>query len=164
MTVMPRTGPLDFTARLIATAGGAGHVPLMPGTAGALVGVGLFLAVASLGMGQFYFPGLVILTAAGVWAAGKVEAHYGHDAPVIVIDEVVGQLIALAPIGPWDGSMLLRVVAGFALFRFFDILKPFPIRRLEGFGGGFGVMADDIGAGVFALLGAQILGRLVEIP
>jgi phosphatidylglycerophosphatase A len=141
------------TAVLIATAGGAGFVPAMPGTAGALVGVGIFALAVWSGLLWLYLPLLVILTIAGTWAAGRVEEVYGHDAASIVIDEVVGQMIALAVVA---GTILAEIVPltilGFLLFRFFDILKPFPIRRLEKLPGGVGVMADDVGAGIYALL------------
>jgi phosphatidylglycerophosphatase A len=163
MMAMPRIGLVERTARLVATSGGAGFVPRMPGTAGAAVGVLLYLGMVGLEWSWLYLPAILVLTIAGVWAAGRVEGVYGHDAPVIVIDEVVGQLIAFGSVAASGSGLLAHTVLGFALFRFFDILKPFPIRRLEAFSGGFGVMADDIGAGVFALLAARILERLMEI-
>ena len=141
------------TAVLIATAGGAGFVPGMPGTAGALVGVGIFGLAVWSGLLWLYLPLLLVLTISGAWAAGRVEQIYGHDASRIVIDEVVGQMIALALVaGTIRAEIVPLTILGFLLFRFFDILKPFPIRRLEKLPGGVGVMADDVGAGIYALL------------
>jgi phosphatidylglycerophosphatase A len=100
------------------------------------------------------FPLLVAATTiAGVWAASRVEPMYGHDSPKIVIDEVAGQMLTLAFASRSDSrEVLTAAVLGFLLFRFFDILKPFPIRRLEHLHGGFGVVADDLGAGFYALV------------
>ena len=151
--MMPEDTAVERTAVLIATAAGAGLMPGMPGTAGALVGVGIFALAVWSGLFWLYLPLLLVLTIAGTWAAGRVEERYGHDASRIVIDEVVGQMIALALIsGTARTSLVPLTVLGFLLFRFFDILKPFPIRRLERLPGGVGVMADDVGAGIYALL------------
>jgi phosphatidylglycerophosphatase A len=149
----------DRIAIGIATAGGAGYVPLAPGTAGALVGVGIYVLIQTLGLNLFYVPILAVLTIAGVWAATRVEFIYGHDASRIVIDEVVGQMLALGFVlrsGP--RALTVGVVLGFLLFRVFDILKPFPIRRLENLPGGVGVVADDLAAGLYA----HVVLRLIE--
>jgi phosphatidylglycerophosphatase A len=97
---------------------------------------------------------VVALFFAGVWAAAVHAAALGAPDPgPVVVDEVCGQLVALAllPAG-W-----LPVAVSFALFRFFDIIKPGPIRRLERLPGGWGIMADDVGAG----LAAAVLSRLI---
>jgi len=125
----------------------------MPGTAGALLGAGIYLAANAAGLLWLYAPLLAVLGVAGVWAAGRAEKMYGHDASIIVIDEVVGQMVALGFASRTSPEELASgVIPGFLLFRFFDILKPFPIRRLERFPGGLGVMIDDIAAGVYAFL------------
>jgi phosphatidylglycerophosphatase A len=103
-----------------------------------------------------------VLFAAGVWAGGQVVAASGvEDDQRIVIDEVVGQLVTLAPLLAWPGWSLrgaggwLAVVTGFVAFRVFDVWKPGPVRIAdERVGGGFGVMLDDLVAGV---LGAAAL-------
>lgn len=88
-------------------------------------------------------------TMIGVWAANRVEASSGRKDPsIVVIDEVVGQLIALTLV-PLSSSFLV-IVLGFIAFRVFDIWKPYPIRRLEALESGLGVMADDVLAGVYA--------------
>ncbi|NTV81952.1 MAG: phosphatidylglycerophosphatase A, partial [Candidatus Aminicenantes bacterium] len=87
------------------------------------------------------------------YSAVHAAEHGRPDPGRIVIDEVVGQLLALAFLpGAW-----VPVAVAFALFRFFDIIKPWPIRRLERLPGGWGIMADDVGAG----LAAAVLGRLI---
>jgi phosphatidylglycerophosphatase A len=104
-----------------------------------------------------------VLTLVGIWAAWSVEAVYGHDASRIVIDEVVGQMLTLAIVSRTSPSSVASgTILGFLLFRIFDILKPFPIRRLELLPGGVGVMADDVGAGLYALVVLLITEPLVE--
>ena len=81
------------------------------------------------------------------WAASGAAAHWGlRDPGAVVVDEVAGQMVALAllPLSP------ATMAAGFLLFRLFDIVKPFPARRLESLPGGFGIMADDLAAGLYA--------------
>ena len=136
----------------LATAGGAGLAPLAPGTAGSLVGVAIALPLIRSGSALLYLTVALVLLAAGVWSAGHVEVIYGHDASRIVIDEVVGQMITLAAV-MWTVALPATAawILGFLLFRFFDILKPFPLRRLERLPRGLGVMADDVGAGIYGL-------------
>jgi phosphatidylglycerophosphatase A len=136
----------------IGTGCGAGFSPVAPGTAGSALGVLIFVALAPVGL-----PGLglalVVTIAAGLWAAGVCGERYGaHDHGRIVIDEVAGQLIALASFPARPGWLL----AGFLLFRLFDIAKPFPARRIDReWRSAGGVMADDVVAGVYANLSLQ---------
>lgn len=144
---------VDRVAIVVATGGGTGFVPRMPGTIGSLLGVGIYIAIVALSLEDLYIPILTALLIVGTWAAGHVEGIYGHDASRITIDEVVGQLVTLGFVvrsGVW--AVAGGAILGFLLFRFFDILKPFPIRRLEQLPGGVGVVADDVGAGVYAFL------------
>jgi phosphatidylglycerophosphatase A len=98
------------------------------------------------------------LLALGVWAADRAERIYGEDDGRIVIDEVVGQLLTLAPLLLWGGSSLAALVTAFVTFRVLDIWKPGPVGWAERhFEGGLGVMADDVLAGA---LGALLLGAL----
>lgn len=136
---------------------GLGYAPLAPGTVGTLAGIPLYLLLRDLSPPAY---GTVVLGLffAGIWCCQVAERHFGrHDHPSIVWDEIVGYLIAMfhAPFG-WEW-----IVTGFALFRLFDIWKPFPIRRLERLGGGFGVMADDALAGVYALVVMQAVAWLI---
>jgi phosphatidylglycerophosphatase A len=93
------------------------------------------------------------LFALGVWAASAAERHFGGTDPgPVVIDEVVGMLVTLAfiPVG------VTAAIAGFVLFRIFDVIKPYPADRLEQLHGGLGVMADDAMAGVYANLSLRV--------
>ena len=148
-------------------AGGVGYVPKAPGTAGAAVGVALFAPLASLGVALFLLT-TCALWALGVWASDLAEAHFGHhDDGRIVIDEVVGQLVALAPlVGERNlatGAGIAWLVTGFVAFRVFDIWKPGPVRWAETrFAGGAGVMADDVVAGVLAAVLLTVLMAVVR--
>lgn len=153
----PRT-IIDRFAIIIATAGGVGFFPVAPGTAGALFGAVLYLLILSSNLSMIYLPLIGVLTLIGIWAAGRVQLIYGHDASRIVIDEVIGQMLTLGfVLRSGTSNIAVGTILGFLLFRFFDILKPFPIRRLEHLPGGFGVVADDLGAGVYAFLILRVL-------
>ncbi|MBW2541877.1 MAG: phosphatidylglycerophosphatase A [Deltaproteobacteria bacterium] len=144
-------------ARILATAGGAGYAPIAPGTFGSALGVLVFVILSAL------HPLLFLLTTAtllalGTWASDRAEAFFGKkDDGRIVIDEVVGQLIALTPLlfcAELAGTRLIASLgAGFLLFRLFDIWKPGPVAWAERrFEGGAGVMLDDVAAGALAAL------------
>ena len=135
----------------VATVAGAGLAPVAPGTAGSAVGVALCLALAGLGPGLYALAVLALLSL-GIRAAEAAQRWYGReDDGRIVIDEVVGQLIALAPLAlPGVGSPWPAVVTGFVAFRVFDVWKPGPARRAERLAGGAGVMLDDVVAGALA--------------
>lgn len=141
----------DWAAIAIATGGGAGFTPKAPGTAGSAVGVLIYLVFERLQAGAYYPHAIIFFFIVGIWASSRVEHLYGHDSQRIVIDEVIGQMITFAAAAGRYQLPVLYIALGFGLFRFFDIVKPFPIRRLERFKGGFGVVADDVGAGVYAL-------------
>ncbi len=152
-------------ARWIATVGGVGLLRPAPGTWGSLAA----LPLAWLLQLVAGFPGLVagigLVTALGWWSIR--EASQGledPDASEFVIDEVAGQWIALLPVsaGAWARGLDLLalwpgVVAGFVLFRLFDIWKPGPVGRADRMGTPWGVMLDDLYAGIFAALGVVFL-------
>ncbi|HEX4999603.1 MAG TPA: phosphatidylglycerophosphatase A [Terriglobia bacterium] len=146
------SGLWDSTAIVIATGLGAGFAPKAPGTAGAVVGVAVYLAMEWLRVGAYFPHAIVFFLVAGTWAAHRVEVFWGHDAQRIVVDEVAGQMIAFAAAAGHRPLSIPGIAAGFVLFRIFDIWKPFPLRRLEMLPGGLGVMADDVGAGLYALI------------
>lgn len=159
-----RPGARRRTDRLavgVATAGGAGSFPKAPGTMGSVLGAGIGGAILASGSGTAYVIVLGAVVTAGFWSAHRAASILGGDSPRIVIDEVAGQMLTLAAVGPEDlPGLAAAAFLGFLLFRFFDILKPFPIRRLERLPGGVGVMADDLGAGVAAGLTLWILEPL----
>jgi phosphatidylglycerophosphatase A len=129
----------------------SGLSPFAPGTAGTVVGVILYWFMQGLSP-IWYGVLLLLFILIGTWAADRAEVLLGRkDSPSIVIDEIAGYLVAmfLVPAGLWYAA------AGFFLFRFFDIIKPFPLRRLEKIPGGLGVMLDDLGAGIYTNLVLQ---------
>jgi phosphatidylglycerophosphatase A len=140
---------LNGLAKAIATALGAGYSPIAPGTCGTAVAVPLALALASLPVWQFALVVLVV-TAVAIWAADRADRAWGtHDSGRIVIDEVAGYLatMALVPRGHWA-----PLVCGFVVFRALDIVKPPPIRWLdENLPGGYGVVLDDLAAGLIGM-------------
>ena len=141
----------DWIALTIGTAGFVGYMPKAPGTAGAAVGVLIYVLMEALRIGAYYLHAIIFFLIVGIWAASHVERLLGHDSQRIVIDEVVGQMITFGMAAGRYRLSAFYIVLGFGLFRLFDIVKPFPIRRLERFKGGLGVMADDVGAGLYAL-------------
>jgi phosphatidylglycerophosphatase A len=139
---------IDFVTRLVATAFGSGYSPFAPGTAGSAVGVLLFWPLAAFAWPwQIAASALVFLV--GVAAASRLSLQLGIEDPgVVVVDEVVGQWLTLASL-PFTPAV---AVAGFVLFRIMDVVKPWPARSLERLHGGWGIMADDVMAGVYAHL------------
>ena len=166
-----RLTPLDRVGHTIATGAGAGFFPIAPGTVGALEGVAVYLAIAyfaprssnltSTSQITLLVVANIFVFAVGVWASGRTCDLSGiKDPQKVVVDEVSGQLISLIPLA--FSPSLIAVIAAFLFFRLFDIFKPYPIRRLEHLPRGFGVMADDALAGIYAavLVGA---GRVLDI-
>ena len=136
-------------AVFIATVAYCGYFPIAPGTVGSAAGLLVYLLVWWAESTVVEVALIVVLFAAGTWAGTTAERYFGGiDPGPIVLDEVVGMLITLAfiPVG------LSGAIAGFFLFRVFDVLKPFPARRLESLHGGLGVMADDAMAAIYANL------------
>ena len=145
----------------LATGFGAGLSPFAPGTAGTVVGVLFYIAMAGLPL-LLYLSLVLMLAVIGVWVCDRAGRALGvTDHPGIVWDEIVGLLITMAATPPsWQG-----VVTGFALFRLFDILKPWPVAGIDRrVGGGLGVMLDDVMAGLYALACLQILRHTFAIP
>ena len=136
-----------------------GLAPAAPGTAGAMVGLCLAV-VAWQGGFTAYFMATTVVIFAGTWAAEIVDSNSKtHDDRRIVIDEVAGMMLALAG---WENATVFIILAAFALFRFFDIVKPYPISWIEKHvGGGVGVMADDLAAGAFTIIVLEVLRPFV---
>ena len=147
-------------AHFLAFGFGAGKAPVAPGTFGTLVGIAAYLLLQPLSA-LSYVVTVLALFALGVWLCQVTERDLKvHDHPGIVWDEIVGYLITMfmAPAG-WAW-----IVAGFLLFRLFDIWKPFPIRQLERrIQGGFGNMLDDELAGLYSLAVLQGIVYLMDI-
>ena len=162
----------DRLAWFIGSGLGSGLSPLAPGTAGAAAAAGLYcilMVLLDLAWPSSVAPGLIALavmivggTGIGVWATGRMSTDANPDPGSAVWDEFVGMWISLIPtawaawhlpdalLPPW--WPLWWVALCFFAFRAFDTLKPWPCRRLEDLHGGWGIMLDDIGAGVWALI------------
>ncbi|MBN4073699.1 MAG: phosphatidylglycerophosphatase A [Gammaproteobacteria bacterium] len=130
---------------------GTGLAPKAPGTCGTLLGLALYWLLQYLAVSPIIFIAITIVCfIAGIWICQYTADALGvHDHPAIVWDEVVGYLITMmfAPSG-W-----LWMLVGFGLFRLFDIWKPWPIRVIDrSVHGGFGIMFDDVLAGVYAAI------------
>jgi phosphatidylglycerophosphatase A len=166
----------DYLALAIATCGD-GYLPLAPGTWGSLIGLAVYLGVRAAAMSLFFeransgtnllqvYYGVLLVEVAfavalslvGTWAASQTENLSGtKDPSKVVIDEVAGQFIALLTVPFFVEPAWWAMILAFVLFRFFDIVKPYPARKLENIKGGLGIMADDLIAGVYAALGVMI--------
>lgn len=157
-------------AVLLATVLGIGRFPVAPATLASLV---VTVCLAFLGAYRPELLGpvplaitILVLLPVAVWSSGAAERTLGTDAKPIVVDEVVGMLVSvwgierLGGIGPDDGpspAPWIFLLAAFLLFRLFDILKPFPIGRSQRLPGGYGVVMDDVLAGVAANLALRVL-------
>ena len=157
-TVPATTAPWnasDYLALSIATFG-VGYLPLIPGTFGSLVSVGIFLLFTQLLTGTALFAVVLLFTLtvtfSGIWAASRTEELAGRKDPgKVVVDEVAGQMLALLPLTVFALQPLTRgVIVSFILFRLFDIFKPYPAGRFERLKGGYGIMCDDLVAGGYA--------------
>lgn len=151
----------DYLALSIATCG-VGYLPLVPGTFGSLVGVGIFLLLVQRVSLLVIGVSILVITFAGFWAASRTEELSGRKDPgKVVIDEVAGQMIALLPL-TFFAITPLAVMVSFILFRLFDIVKPYPAGRLEGLKGGFGIMCDDLVAGAYAAVIASVILAILK--
>jgi len=139
---------------LLATGFGVGYSPIAPGTLGTLIAIPVYYFLSNISS-PIYEITLVGFFFLSVWVSESAEIFFGKkDDQRIVIDEIMGFLITML----WAPKTAILIVIGFFLFRFFDILKPFPIRRLEkGLKGGYGVVLDDVMAGVYANIVLQII-------
>lgn len=176
---VPRGGRLANVLALAIATCGVGYLPLAPGTWGSLVGVGLYLVWRALIQSRFLnlirnnHPGpveletlhtafllilIAVVTLGGIWAATRAEKLLGRKDPgKVVVDEVAGQLITFLFIPITVALNWWIIVAGFLLFRLFDIWKPYPARRFEALESGLGIMADDVVAGVYGAIAVAIM-------
>ena len=157
VTLRPTFKSLADPVQFLALGFGAGLAPFAPGTFGSIVGLVIALALAPLGF-WWNAAAIVVVVVAGIWICGESARRLGvHDHPAIVWDEVAGMMIAMLAAPPtWWGALL-----AFALFRLFDIAKPWPIREVDhGMRGGAGIMLDDVMAGMMAAAGLLIVRYL----
>ena len=144
----------------LATCGGLGYFPIGPGSVGAALGVAIVVALGWLPVATIWVSVLVALVTApifalGVGAATEAETYFRRKDPgQVVVDEVVGQMVTLlaSPRPGWKG-----LAAAYLIFRVVDVVKPFPARRLEHLPGGWGIMLDDVAAGLWSLLAFSLI-------
>jgi phosphatidylglycerophosphatase A len=161
----------DYVGLSIATCG-VGYFPIAPGTLGSMVGVIVYLLLIELVL-RFFTPSsglplysvflaaqlvlITVISLAGIWAATRTEKLSGRKDPgKVVIDEVAGQLISFLPVQLFYPDWI-TIITAFMLFRLFDIIKPYPARRLESLESGLGIMADDVVAGAYAAVGVSVI-------
>lgn len=158
--------PFPLLPKLLATSFGVGFLPLAPGTWGAILAILLWLPLyiwASPAV-TFWVTLIctVIYTVAGTWASTESEKYWGKDPVAACADETVGQWISLLPLSGGAGVIpWWEILLSLALFRFFDIFKPLGIRKMERFPGGYGMMADDILAGIYSVIILLALNFLI---
>lgn len=159
---------VDRVAYWLATWFGCGLVPRAPGTAGSIGAIPLYLALRSQGA-MAVAVGAVVATFVGVWAATAVARSTGlKDPQIVVIDEVAGMLVTMSPAAvlatPPGMPMWPSLLAGFVLFRICDQFKPWPARWAErSLPLGWGIVLDDVFAGVWAAIGVYALRRAAII-
>jgi phosphatidylglycerophosphatase A len=150
-------------ANLVSTWFGCGYAPKAPGTAGSLAAVVIAILLHEFaGFGRWHFLLLAaLLFAPGVWAATRTARALGlKDPGMVVVDEVIGQWIALAGAAHLDW---ITYAAAFVLFRLFDIWKPPPVRQFESLPEGLGIIADDVMAGIYAAVLLLLIVHFIAI-
>ncbi len=148
--------------KAIAAGLGSGYAPFAPGTAGSILGIILFylfnyllnsLNIDTWSILSLNLAAIIVVLFLGVYSINKVHTIWEHDAPKIVIDEIVGVWIAVFAM-PFHWQYYLYALI---IFRFFDIVKPLYIRRLDNMKGDWSVMLDDVLAGIYSLIVLQTL-------
>jgi phosphatidylglycerophosphatase A len=153
-----KAGPLDKLALILSSCFGFGLIPVAQGTFGTLAGIPLAMALAHVGpMAAAYLLFFFVLLS--IWTSGRSAKALEKDDPAeVVIDETAGLLLTLFLLPATGFNLCL----GFILFRLFDILKPFPIRRLEKVEGGAGIVLDDLLAGVYGNVCLRLIALVFE--
>ncbi|MCO5248625.1 MAG: phosphatidylglycerophosphatase A [Chitinophagales bacterium] len=139
---------------------GAGFLPKSPGTWGSLVSlIPIYFILISAHPFTYLSVFIILSCVINLWVADVSEDTWGKDPSKMVIDEFAGQGVSFLAVAYWGVVLPLPValLLGFIFFRFFDILKPLGINRLQSFKGGFGILLDDLLAGVYAMACLQVL-------
>ena len=145
---------------LFAAGFGVGYSPIAPGTLGTLITIPIYYFLSAI-RSPIYEVTIIAFFFLSVWISEKAEIFFGkRDDSRIVIDEMMGFLITML----WVPKTAIFIIIGFFLFRFFDIVKPPPIRFIERARGGFGVVLDDVVAGVYSNIILQIISYLTLSP
>jgi phosphatidylglycerophosphatase A len=148
---------MNYFILILATGFGVGYSPIAPGTLGTLLAIPVYYFLSAI-PSPIYEITLIGFFFLSVWISENAEIFFGKkDDQRIVIDEMMGFLTTML----WVPKTVHFIIIGFFLFRLFDILKPFPIRRLEKrLKGGYGVVLDDVIAGVYANIVLHLIGRV----
>ncbi|MEM7007915.1 MAG: phosphatidylglycerophosphatase A [Thermodesulfobacteriota bacterium] len=150
-------GAKKSLANIIATFFYVGLIPIGPGTFGTLAAIPLFYALTFTPF-YLYLVITVVIILISVWASKVAEEIYKKEDPgQIVVDEVCGFLVTMILVPPTVSNIFI----GFLLFRIFDITKPYPVRKFERIPNGWGVVLDDVAAGVYACITLHIFGHWV---
>ncbi|MFB3885621.1 MAG: phosphatidylglycerophosphatase A [Thermodesulfobacteriota bacterium] len=149
---------MNHFIRLLATGFGVGYSPMAPGTVGTLLAIPMYYFLSAIPF-PLYELTLVTFFFLSSWISGQAQTLWARgDDPRIVIDEMMGFFITML----WVPKATLFIILGFFLFRVFDILKPPPIRLIERAKGGWGVVLDDVLAGVYANIVLQLIYRIAR--
>lgn len=132
-----------FIIYAIGTGLGSGYIPIAPGTTGSLLALLIYFLFPLSSV--HWLSITILLFFIGVWAGSEIEKDKGDDPGLVVIDEIVGQWLAVIFLPP----TLVTLLVGFILFRIFDIYKPYPINKSQKLKAGWGIMIDDALAGVY---------------
>ena len=145
----------SFVTKLFASAFFSGYSPVASGTVGSAVGAAIYF-IPGFESFTLIGPSILIVFIFGIKAAHAMEQRYGHDPAEVTIDEVVGMWISffLLP------KNILITLTAFFIFRFLDIVKPFPARKFDTMHGGFGIMMDDVVAGIYTNIIIQLALRI----
>ncbi len=148
---------INYLIKLITTFFYIGYIPYVSGTIGSLAGIAVYYFIYNSFF--VYLSVLIFFLILGFALSGKAERIFGKKDPrFVVIDEVCGMLICL-----WGLEFELRTIAvSFILFRIFDVLKPFPIKRFQDIKGSFGIMFDDLVASIYTIICAQIVFKFIS--
>ncbi|MGB2869313.1 MAG: phosphatidylglycerophosphatase A [Bacteroidota bacterium] len=152
----PTTALPNFFVRAFASGLFSGYFPIASGTVGSLVGLAIYFLPGFEGP-YLIMPASFAIFLLGVRAGDLMEAYYGHDPAEVTIDEVLGMWVSLFLLP----KTLAVAVAAFFVFRFMDIVKPFPARKFDRLSGGFGIMMDDVVAGLYANI---VIHLLLAVP
>ncbi|MGN0237063.1 MAG: phosphatidylglycerophosphatase A [Lepagella sp.] len=158
-------GKFPLFPKLIATSFGVGFLPVMPGTWGAILAIllwlPLYLWASSAVILTVTAVAVVVFAVAGTWASSVSEKYWGKDPVVACVDETVGQWISLLPITSVAVDPWWLILLSLALFRLFDIYKPLGIRAMERLPRGYGMMADDVLAGIYSVVVLLIVKMII---
>jgi phosphatidylglycerophosphatase A len=143
---------VPFIPRFIATGFFSGYSPVVPGTAGSLAGLALY-AIPGFEAPIIFLVATVAAFFIGTYASARMEHCYGDDPSIVVVDEIVGMWISLFFL---PKSIVIATLA-FLAFRFYDIVKPPPARQMENIPGGWGIMLDDVFAGIYANVSIRVI-------